>query len=260
MHVMTNELSFVAQAISFADANKLMDTFLQVIVTLEKTYGKLFFYRHSSFANRELSLGYTVRECAKSVTQQQLRRFLLELITKGPYIDYCLGITFPNHTCTFNSDNVAGSSLAGIALLNKLSDSKLVSLQGAADFAHACIRVQASTHGAPFEDYDICNITLTAQVKTLCRPYQLIAKHKSPGGWGTHMDLDDDTAQMVLNKGIKKPDGKQIYGYYNGCFYEFQPDGTGQCPGKPDTYHGYPVPENQVPASVVCIMQECGIV
>ncbi len=262
MHVMTNELSFVAQAKSFADADNLMKVFLQVIIELQKTYKdeKLSLYRHSSFANRELSPEYTVRACAKakSFMDQQHRRFLLELITKGPYIDKLLDDKFAYHDCLCNGQNIAGSSLAGVALLG-LADSILVSLQSEPTFVHACIRVQVSPNGTTFTDHDVCNLTMLQQVKTLCRPYELTDKHKSLYGWGTPMDLSDDIAQEVLHKGIKPPDKKQIYGYYNGRFYEFQPDGTGQCPGQPDTYHGYPVPETQVHPSVVQEMKKRGL-
>ncbi|MFM7447146.1 MAG: hypothetical protein ACKO24_00940 [Leptolyngbyaceae cyanobacterium] len=46
------------------------------------------------------------------------------------------------------------------------------------------------------------------------------------------MDLSDDIAQVVLDSGIAY--GRQVYGYYKGKFYEFQPDGAG-------SFHGYPI-------------------
>ena len=43
-------------------------------------------------------------------------------------------------------------------------------------------------------------------------------KHE-PGGWGTPMDLNDTTAQAVLNAGVPGPNGKQIYGLHDGRIY-----------------------------------------
>ena len=40
--------------------------------------------------------------------------------------------------------------------------------------------------------------------------YDPSPKHRK-GGWGTEMDLDDETAQQVLNNSIQS--GKQCYGY-----------------------------------------------
>lgn len=58
-------------------------------------------------------------------------------------------------------------------------------------------------------------------------------KH-APSGRGTPMDLDDATAQRVLNCSVQIAGDKQRYGYYSGKLYEFQPDGVGG-------YHGYPI-------------------
>ena len=73
------------------------------------------------------------------------------------------------------------------------------------------------------------------------RVYKPSPKHQK-GGWDTLMDLDDATAQGVLNDGIQE--GKQIYGYKDGKAYEFQPDNAG-------TYHGYPVSGNEVPNKIL---------
>ncbi len=68
-------------------------------------------------------------------------------------------------------------------------------------------------------------------------------KH-GPGGWGTFMPLDPVTAQKVLNEGIQLDGDEQVYGLREGVFYEFRPDNAG-------TYHGYPVPGNEVPTGVL---------
>jgi hypothetical protein len=80
------------------------------------------------------------------------------------------------------------------------------------------------------------------------KQYKPTKKHQK-GGWGTEMDLDDATAQKVLDDAI--PGGKQQYGIYNGKVYEFQPDNTGG-------WHGYPIPGNQAPPSVLKKMLKDG--
>ena len=56
------------------------------------------------------------------------------------------------------------------------------------------------------------------------------------------MDLEDEVAQIVLDRGIQI--GKQVYAYHEGKFYVFQPDNTGG-------YHGYPIDRNEVPAKAL---------
>jgi|GEM_PF-1945622 len=72
--------------------------------------------------------------------------------------------------------------------------------------------------------------------------YSPSVKHMENRGWGTIMDLDDATASSVLQKSIEG--GKQRYGMHNGQMYEFQPDNVGG-------WHGYPIPGNEAPASVL---------
>ncbi len=76
-------------------------------------------------------------------------------------------------------------------------------------------------------------------------------KHKK-GGWGTEMDLDDATAQEVLNNSIQS--GKQRYGYKDGKPYEFQPDNQAG-------WHGYPLEgteSSDIPVSVLREMRDRG--
>jgi len=61
------------------------------------------------------------------------------------------------------------------------------------------------------------------------RKYVASPKH-ARGGWGSPMDLTDEVAQDVLNKGTGY--GKQVYGFRDGKLYIFQPDNAGG-------FHGY---------------------
>jgi hypothetical protein len=54
--------------------------------------------------------------------------------------------------------------------------------------------------------------------------YKPSFKHGT-GGFGTYMDLDNMSAQIVLNSSV--PGGKQRYGYSGGKVYQFYPDNVG---------------------------------
>lgn len=69
------------------------------------------------------------------------------------------------------------------------------------------------------------------------------------GGWGMPMDLEDSAAQQVLNNSVQG--GKQRYGVSDGRVYEFQPDNVGG-------WHGYPVPGNEFPTSVLRALLQRG--
>lgn len=76
------------------------------------------------------------------------------------------------------------------------------------------------------------------------RTYDPSPKHAEGGAWGTPMDLDDATAQRVLDGGIVGPNGRQVYGLNGGKIYEFQPDGVGG-------FHGYPIPGTEAPVPIL---------
>lgn len=73
------------------------------------------------------------------------------------------------------------------------------------------------------------------------RIYELNPKHKLGSNWGSPMDLDDSTAQEVLDSAIiYGEDDKCLVNYYNGKFYVFRRHIN-------NYYHGYidtGVPEN----------------
>lgn len=66
-------------------------------------------------------------------------------------------------------------------------------------------------------------------------------KHEA-GGWGTRMDLDNQTAQRVLNSSIQG--GRARYGVNGGKVYEFKSDNAGG-------WHGYSIPGNEAPSSAL---------
>lgn len=55
------------------------------------------------------------------------------------------------------------------------------------------------------------------------RKYEFNPKHKVNSGWGTEMDLSDETAQAVLNKAIPaESDPKHLIAKYHGKYYSFR--------------------------------------
>lgn len=80
--------------------------------------------------------------------------------------------------------------------------------------------------------------------------YKGTRKHEN-NSWGTEMDLDASTAQKVLNRSARS--GRQRYGWHGGRLYEFQYDNAG-------TWHGYPIPGNQAPTSVLRGLRAQGII
>ncbi|MCL1466460.1 hypothetical protein [Argonema galeatum] len=249
MHFLINELSFIGQAETKYDADDIIKTLVNLIVELEPIRGDNPIQSHSSFANCKLSVDYSVKqwiyEKLKSPKEQKIADLLLRIISNnGFFIDRTLNELLDYCECYFNQRDVSESSLAGAAHLN----GSLISLQNAAEFACEEIQVRFSSNGEIYEDKNIPNLTTVSQASKLRLRYVPSPKH-APGGWGTLMDLNDEIAQKVLDKGIVS--GKQIYGYHEGKFYEFQPDGA-------DGFHGYPIDRNEVPSKVLKQVQDLG--
>lgn len=235
MHILINELSFIAQAKNVYEAADLMRTMIEVLRELRPIQGSDPIYVHRTFSNRELSPNHTVHEWAR--TSGDTRRLFLLLAARGPFIDKVLDDLLEYHECHFNQKDVSASAVAGAAYFK----GALVSLQECAKFSSERIQVKFSTDGQLYEEIELPNLTETEQVIPLRRQYVPSPKHQI-GGWGTLMELEDDVAQTVLDQGIQS--GKQVYGHHEGRFYVFQPDNAGG-------YHGYPIDRNDVPATVL---------
>jgi hypothetical protein len=253
MGFLINELSFIGQAKHNDDADNIMKTLLEIIKELEPIRGEEKILTHSSFFSCYISTALKVKEWlyAKSKSpigeeQENSRLLFIKLMNNGPFVDEILEESIDYHECKFNNQDVLGSSLAGAAYLK----GTLISLQKAPDFVVECVRVNFTTDGKFYEDVEISNLTDVSQANKLRPRYVPTRKHDaSRGGWGTLMDLGDEVAQAVLDKGVVN--GRQIYGYFEGKFYEFQSDNVGG-------FHGYPVPQNEVPSKVIKKMQILG--
>jgi len=251
MRFLINELSFIGQAQHNDDADNLMKVLLEIIKELEPMRGSEEILTHSSFFDRHISTELKVPQWlyAKSRSsigeeQENSRLLFIKLMNNGPFVDEILEESIDYHECQFNKQDVLGSSLAGAAYLK----GTLISLKNAPDFVVESIWVQFSTNSKFYENIEISNLTEVSQANKL-RPRYVPSRKHAPGGWGTLMDLSDEDSQAVLDQGIVN--GRQIYGYFEGKFYEFQSDNV--C-----GFHGYPVPLNEVPPKVIKKMQDLG--
>lgn len=236
MHILINELSFIAQAKNVYEAADLMRTIVEVLRELRPIQGSDRTYIHSTFSNRDVSPNYTVHKWA-TTTDRDTRALFLQLTRRGPFIDKVLDDLLEYHECHIKQKEVSSSAVAGAAYFKGV----LVSLQKCAEFSSERIQVKFSIDGQLYEEIKIRNLTQAEQVSQLRRQYVPSPKHQI-GGWGTLMELEDDVAQIVLDQGIQN--GKQVYGYHQGQCYVFQPDNAGG-------YHGYPIDRNHVPATVL---------
>lgn len=241
MHFLINELSFIAQASTKYDADGLMAMVVNIVSELEPLQGDHPIQVHRSFASRQLSTDLSVKQWVyqklKSPKDKQLGSLFVRLMSQGPFIDRTLNESLDYHECKFNNQDVSESSLAGSAYLK----GTLISLKNAPEFVDDCLQVKFSTDGLLYEDVEIHNLTDVSQSKNL-RPRYIPSPKHAVGGWGTLMDLSDEVAQAVLDKGVVS--GRQIYGFYDEKYYEFQSDNVGG-------FHGYPVPLQEVPPKVI---------
>lgn len=253
MHFLINEQSFIGQAQNSHDADSLMQVLIDIIKELEPIQYSEPILIHSSFFNCQISNRIKLRDWLHSKSkssngeeQEKIRILMIKLMNNGPFIDELLDEELEFHECQFNHQDVSGSSLAGAAhFIHREELGNLISLQNAPEFADDCVQVKFSTDGQFYKDIEIPNLTDVNQAKKLRSRYVPSPKH-AQGGWGTLMDLSDEIAQAVLDRGIAN--GRQIYGYYNEKFYEFQSDNM-------VGFHGYPVDENEVPPKIVKLLQ-----
>ncbi len=250
MHVMINEYSFIGQAKSVAGAPTLMKTILNIIKELKPIQKSDPIYTHSTFWECRLSANSTVYDWATTrfpknadPDDRDIRSRFVRTVKNGPFIDKVLTKALEYHKCYFKKQDVSSSSIAGAVHFKGI----LVSLQDAPEFESEHLKVKFSTDGEYYEDVEVYNLTKEGQLWLVRRRYVPTLKH-APGGRGTRMDLNDETAQTVLDDGIAY--GGQVYGYHHGKLYIFQYDNAGG-------YHGYPV--DRVPIPVIRKMQETGI-
>lgn len=280
MRVIVNERSFVGQA-TVHTADNLVRQLLGVIEMLTPILCGHPVFRHSTLKAKPLVGPETpLVQWINNHPDKDFQRRLLLNLTKGPYVEVQLESI--EHLCEYGSEDVTGSSIAYAAHLCATHFAKdyvahdpvvqaphlaaaLISLEGCPAFARDSVIVQFCLDSdAELESILVRNLIQIEQAESIRPRYVTNPKHddhhlgrgQSPvtsrepvRGQATPMDLDKDTAQLLLNCGEGRPDGKQIYGRHvteTGVerFYTFQPDNAGG-------YHGFPVPASDVPSSVV---------
>ncbi len=244
---MINERSFIGQAETVYDVPILMRTMRNVVRELRPIRGSDPIHTHSSFFDCQLSPNYTVYEWARTIfmnaDDRDIRQFFIRTLKNGPFIDKALDKALEYHECHFKKQDVPSSSIAGAAYFKGV----LVSLQNTPEFESEYLPVKFSTDGEHYEELEVPNLTKEGQSWIIRRRYVPSPKHDR-GGRGARMDLDDETAQIVLDKSVSY--GRQFYSYHNDKFYTFQPDNAGG-------YHGYFV--GRVPMVAIGKMREAGV-
>ncbi|MFN6034613.1 MAG: hypothetical protein ACK48B_11340, partial [Dolichospermum sp.] len=154
--------------------------------------------------------------------------------------------------CNYQKQDVSSSSLAGAAKLPGI----LISLQNNPNFIQENIEVEFQEGTSSLENRSIKNLTEIKHAKKICPRYKLHSKHDPSGYWknATPMNLTNEEAQKVLNcsVGNSNENSEKRYGFHKQTdqFYVFHSDNTFDEQGYP-TYHGFPIPENQVPPKIL---------
>ncbi|AFZ55964.1 hypothetical protein H6G54_27630 [Anabaena cylindrica FACHB-243] len=256
MHFLINELSFVGQAANDYEADELMKTIFKIIAEISVLQNDDPIQTHSSFASQNITPELTVSQWifkqknSKNSDQQKIARILLILLSKGPFIDV-QGL-IDDCKCFHQKKCVSSTSLAGAAVLKGV----LISLQNNSDFSNENIEVEFQKCTNPCENIIIKNLTKIKHAIRICPRYKLHSKHDLLGYWenATPMDLRNEEAQKVLNSSIgnSNENSEKRYGFHKEKhqFYVFHSDNSFDEQGYP-TYHGFPIPENQVPAEIL---------
>lgn len=271
MHFLINELSFIGQAINKYEADELMNHLLEIIYEIRDIRNDDPILTHSSFTYQKLCLNLTVREWffiqnkAKVQTEEEEKvqtklKFLLQVLSKGPYIDIDKDYKYliDDCQCCYQQKDVSSSSLTGAAKLPGI----LISLQNNPDFAQENIQVEFQESTNSTETRIINNLTEIKHAKKICSRYKFHSKHHPKHPWedASPMDLrDKKEAQKVLNSSvedtsIKDSNGNSSkrYGFNKKTdnYYIFRSDNTFDEQGYP-TYHGFIIPEDQVPPKIL---------
>jgi hypothetical protein len=290
MHLFINELSFVGQARSPYEADQLLLCLAETLQALEprrkrhnqSTTDADSIYKHSATGDRQVAPDLLVRDWIfkerHDEDRERVRRlrmakqFLKTRLTAKPHTDTLLAAI--DHEChrvdVIEGTNVSGYSVAGAACFSGI----LISIAGATEYGDGDIHVHYVDVENDPEERVVEHYVTVVEVYRRWRRYVPNPKHHPTvaGGGIAAMELDreydpfTDQRQSGLRDKTKAPqetaaqrllDGactvngkKQLYAVIydrmlkRGVYYEFQPDAMGG-------YHGYPVPEQQVPPAAL---------
>lgn len=255
MYVLINECSFIGQAQSQDEASILMKQMLSIVRELKDIEIGSPICIHNQIHEKYITSNITTHEWAvfkkNNDSYRDLRIFWDILMKKGPFINELLDESVPSHICFFQENDVTGSSLAGAAHFQGI----VVSLAKHNQFQNQEITVFFQINPSEKHPKIITNLWVQEHIWLIRKRYEPNPKHdiKIPnhGVHGSIMDLPDDIAQRVLDKGVIY--GKKFYGYYQGKYYTFTPH-------RENFYHGFPINELDVPTPVIKQMRDTGII
>lgn len=232
--ICVNELSFVGQAKDAYEATVMMHNFARLIGEAQIIFNDRRTAAHSTFYDRSIAPDFTILNWLyANGTDRTAKQLFLALTKKGPFVDDLIRSEC-NCCCSASGRNIANSGLAGVAHF----DGVAISLKNADDMSVTPVAVDFC--GEPATAKRVSNISEESDFAPFRRTFRPTAKHCA-GGLGTLMDLDDATAQTVLDTGIVF--GRRIYAFYNEKAYVFLSDNAGG-------FHGYPIEEEEVPDAV----------
>jgi hypothetical protein len=137
-------------------------------------------------------------------------------------------------------NNLVHSYLSMVELVHPIACAahymgNLVSLQRSGPPSQKKLAVLFCRQGHSVKEID--NLVDARDLPAFRWKYVPSPKH-ARGGFGTFMDLDDETAQDVLERGIEV--GRRVFGFHQEKYYIFNPDNF-------LGYHGYPIEIREVP-------------
>lgn len=206
-----------------------------------------------SFNIMEFAPGYTFaqfRNEPDTIVRREVIQLIISRATKAPYLDNLediaeeAGLFERNHKYhEFKFEEAIVYGLGAAHLMRFLAVSlNTESCWDASSIPLNYVYLDEHTH----DGLEIVNVRHACDARhlgELLLQYRPNPKHML-GGWGTFMDLDEQTAQEVLIQSIATVGKKQRYGYYKGQCYVFQSENVLD-------YHGYPVAGAEIPSDVL---------
>lgn len=127
MHLLINELSFIAQAHDREHAGELMEDLIEVIRLLKPIQGEAPICTSNLLWQKEIYQGLSVYQWMNEMKQAK-RVWFMKVVRNGPHIETLLDEYY--HECWFQDEEVTSTSLAGAACFEGI----LTSLQHCARF------------------------------------------------------------------------------------------------------------------------------
>lgn len=221
MDFVINDIPFEYEVKNNFDAREILERFYSIVVTLESNIKNVQLLCDESIDTSELIHGEII---VKTINNSSLRRdkirVLMRVLSQKKIVKYHRVFLFNGNksdVCAYASEN---KTLVISLLTNGVFDYPF--LKGIIGEREATVlNISQPIH---IEDHsDLLKI----------RIYEFNPKHKIGYGWGSPMDLDDETAQLLLNDAIQYDnDEKCLVNKYNGQFYVFRRHFS-------NCYHGY---------------------